>query len=63
MAKVKAPEPKGKIIAEYKIGNTTIRINDAYIAKTPEERAKVEREIVRVAWKHVHLLRAAGKDI
>lgn len=52
------------IVQEYKIGNTTIKINDdAYRDKTPEDIKKILERINVIAWKCVRAARAAGKDI
>ena len=37
---------EGKIIEEFKLGNTTVRINDAYITTDP---AEVDKILERIA--------------
>ncbi|WP_313756212.1 hypothetical protein [Tissierella sp.] len=36
----------GKVIAEFKLGNTTIKFNDAYIYETEEE---IEKALDRIS--------------
>jgi hypothetical protein len=40
----------GVIVAEYQFGNTIVRINDAYIVQTEEERELIETQIATAAY-------------
>lgn len=52
------------IVKEYKIGKTTIKIDDdAYRDKTPEELDLVHRKIANVCWRIALEARAKGKEI
>lgn len=39
------------IIKEFKIGNTTIYVDDSSIVKTKEEEQKILEEFSNIAWK------------
>lgn len=39
------------IIKKFKIGNTTIYVDDSSIVKTKEEEQKILEEFNRIAWK------------
>lgn len=52
------------IVREYKIGKTTIKIDDAaYRDKTPAELELVHKRIANVCWRIALEARAKGKDI
>ncbi|MGG1672904.1 hypothetical protein ACIFOE_20150 [Paenibacillus sp. NRS-1783] len=38
------------IVKTYKFGETTVHISDSHIAKTQEERDRVDAEIATAAW-------------
>ena len=40
----------GMIVTEYRFGNTVCKINDALIAKTPEEREQIDEQIATAAY-------------
>lgn len=41
---------EGMIVKTYKFGETTVHISDSHIAKTQEERDRVDAEIATAAW-------------
>lgn len=51
------------VVAEYKYGNTRVKINNAYVCKTPEEREEIDREIAMVAWSIIDELVARGEAV
>ena len=51
------------VVAEYQIGKTKVKINTAYVCKTPEEREKIDREIALACWAIVDELVARGEAI
>lgn len=51
------------IVKEYKIGNSTIKIADDAVKKTPEEINAILARIVKIAWPVIVALREKGKDV
>lgn len=40
----------GVVVAEYQFGNTVVRVNDALIARTAEERDVIDEQIATAAY-------------
>jgi hypothetical protein len=56
--------PIGKVVREYKIENTTIKIcDDAYRDKTPADIDRILKRIVAIGWECVQSARKAGRVV
>ncbi|MFB4326033.1 hypothetical protein RB298_27285 [Priestia sp. BR_2] len=59
--KVKLPE--GNIVETYTIGESTIHICDDYMARTPEEKDKVIKNMHEKAWAIIRDLQEKGEAL
>ncbi|MNT11400.1 hypothetical protein D3C72_1462770 [compost metagenome] len=51
------------VVAEYQLGKTKIKINNAYVCKTQDERAQVDHEIAMVGWSIIDELIERGEEV
>lgn len=51
------------IVDQYKLGGTTIKIDDSAIVTDPDQIEVIHRHIANVCWRIVIAARAEGKNI
>lgn len=63
MAKLPPPLREGKIVQDYKMGNTRIMIGDSHLDYSLEARERLIRNVNRLLTEHYARELAAGRDI
>lgn len=63
MAKLPPPLREGKIILDYKIGNTRIMIGNSHLDYSLEAKERLIRNVNRLLAEHYAREVAAGRDI
>jgi len=53
----------GMVVQEYKFGNSKVKMNDAYVCKTKEQRDIADREVALAAWAIINELAERGEAV
>lgn len=51
------------VVQEYQFGKTKVKMNDAYVCKTKEQRDLVDKEVALAAWAIINELTDKGEEV
>jgi len=51
------------VVQEYVFGKSKVKMNNAYVSKTPEQREQTDREIALAAWAIIDELLERGEAV
>ncbi len=51
------------VVQEYEFGKTKVKMNNAYVCRTPTEREQADREIALAAWAIIDELLERGEAV
>ncbi|MNO54450.1 hypothetical protein D3C76_449240 [compost metagenome] len=51
------------VVQEYEFGKTKVKMNNAYVCKTPEQREQADREVALAAWAIIDELIERGEAV